>query len=353
MRRFLGDVRTIYRLVNDPEQSLSYYPDEPRKSRARMLADLLLWRMMRREVNEYYFCWGMDRVRGPRARDLLSYRQFRKLRDGRNRRGAAGLDYIALMRDKYLFALLLEALGYGTPQLLALLSPHGIEWLRPRRAAPLESLLDERGLDAFYKPRFGIKGEGVFSVRVVDGSLSVDGEAVALDDLRARIGHGVLQQRVVQHPALAALHPHSVNTLRVITVRDEHGTRTFSRPLFRIGFGGRVVDNGGAGGIQVFVDTDSGRLRGPGWKLRGGTVARHPDTGIALDGYEIPHFARAAELAVQLHRDLPGLHTVGWDLAITESGPVFLEGNDNWAAGLRIGLEPGFKREFERLYARA
>ncbi len=27
---------------------------------------------------------------------------------------------------------------------------------------------------------------------------------------------------------------------------------------------------------------------------------------------------------------LPGMQSVGWDIAIGENGPVFIEGNDNW-----------------------
>ncbi|HEY0970331.1 MAG TPA: sugar-transfer associated ATP-grasp domain-containing protein [Gemmatimonadales bacterium] len=349
------DLREIRRLVGDPALSLPYYPDEPRKTRARMLADLLLWRVGRGEVNRYYFCWGMDRVDGPRARDLLSYRQFTRLRDRRNARGGPGwLDYTAMVRDKYLFSILLEGLGYPSPPLVALTGPGEIEWLGPRRQrAPLASLLEvPGGVDVFCKPRFGMQGTGVFRLQVCDGRAHADGLPTTIDDLTTRMGHCVLQRPVVQHPVMAELHPSSVNTLRVITVRDREGPRAFSRPLARIGFGGSVVDNGNAGGIQVFVDPGTGRMVGPGLMLRGGVVTHHPDSGIALDGFEIPHYERAIELAVRLHGELPGLHSIGWDLAMTDDGPVFIEGNDNWAAGLRLGLEPGFREEFKRLCSR-
>lgn len=352
---FLRDVRDIHRLVTDPELSLPYYPGEPRKTRARMLADLLLWRVGRGEVNRYYYCWGMDRVNGPRARDLLSYRQFMRLRDRRNGPRAPGwLDYLALMRDKYLFALLVERLGYPSPPLLALAGPEGVEWLRPRRPpVPLASLLHvPGGVDVFCKPRFGIQGKSVFRLKLCDGRAWADGRPATIDELAARMQHVVWQEPIAQHPALAAFHPSSVNTVRIITVRDAAGARLFSRPMVRIGFGGSVVDNGNAGGLQVFVDPATGRTTGPGWLLRGGTRTHHPDTGIALDGFEIPYYDRALDLAVGLHRELPGLHSVGWDFAITAEGPVFVEGNDNWAAGLRMGLEPGFREEFVRLCSR-
>lgn len=352
MRALLTDLRDIYRLVTDPALSMPYDPAAKRKSRVRMLADMVHWRVTRGEINRYYYCWGMDRIAGPRARDLLSYLQFRAMRDRRNQKGAAGLDYIVLMRDKYLFSLLLDSLGHPTPPLLAIGSPEGIEWLKPRRRGTLSSVAETADLDAFYKPRFGMQGTGVFRVQTAGGRLLLDGVPATVDEWAHRAaltGPSVLQQSVAQHSAMSALHPSSVNTLRVITVRDRAGTRMFTRPLARIGFGGTVIDNGEAGGIQVFVDPATGRMQGPGLMLRGGTVARHPDSGLELDGYEIPFFAQAVDMAVELHAQLPGLHTVGWDVAMTPDGPVFLEGNDNWAAGLRIGLEPNFKRDFEAL----
>ena len=96
-------------------------------------------------------------------------------------------------------------------------------------------------------------------------------------------------------------------------------------------------------------DPATGRVTGRAIMLRGGMLARHPDTGVPFDGFEVPCCAEAIALAVRLHREVPGLHSIGWDLAITADGPVFIEGNDNWAAGLRIGLEPGFRDEFVRL----
>lgn len=356
MRSFLRDVRSIYRFVTDPERARTYHPEVPLKSRARVLSDLVLWRARHKEVNTYYFCWGMDRVGGPRAADLMPYRRFRALRDGRNSRGEGGFDYRAVTRDKYLFYLTLSALGYPTPSVLALLDPEGVTWLHPRREpAPLATLAEaDEEVEVFCKPRFGVQGRGVFRLRAGQGRVAVNGEAATVEALAARVARlkgGVVQAPLVQHPALAALHPPSVNTLRVITVRAGGRARVFSRPMLRVGTGGSIVDNGMAGNLQVFTDPEAGRLVGPGIRLRGGGLDRQPDTGLVLDGYAVPFYAEALALAVRLHGELPGLHSVGWDLVITEGGPVVLEGNDNWAAGLRLGLEPGFSEAFLRACA--
>jgi hypothetical protein len=354
-RRLARDVGAIRRMMDDPACTNGYFGDAPRKPRRRVFADLLAWRLRRGEVNEYYYCWGLDRLDAPDPRALLSYGEFRTLRDRRNASDLAsgGLNYIAILRDKYLFALVLRALDYPTPPLVGLLDEREVEWLEPRRRVALPAIAHGAGtLDVIAKPRFGIQGRGVVRLHLRDGEIRVDGSPATPAGLAAALGGpAVLQVPIAQHAALAALHPSSVNTLRVITVRDGREPRPFSRPLLRVGFGGSLVDNGNAGGLQAFVDPATGRVTGDAIMLRGGSLARHPDTDVAFDGFEIPHFHRAVELAVRLHAELPGLHSIGWDLAITDAGPVFVEGNDNWAAGLRIGLEPGFRDEFVRLCA--
>ena len=48
-------------------------------------------------------------------------------------------------------------------------------------------------------------------------------------------------------------------------------------------------------------------------------------------GTKLPGLRGAVELAIEAHRDalreLPWLRMVGWDLMLTDNGPVFFEGN--------------------------
>ncbi len=342
----------MYRLAADPELSLPYYPGEPRKNAAQRFADLLQWYVKHREFNEFYYCWGMDRVNGPRIADLLSLREVRTARDQRNERETdTGLSYVALMRDKYLFALILKALDFPAPKMLALIRRDEAELMDGRRRLTLNQLRQHvPDFDGFCKPRFGMHGESAFALRITGGEFFRNDRPVSSDEIAASVVHNVFEERVYQHRAMSLLHPSSVNTLRVITVRDGDRPRVFTRPLVRFGNGGSVVDNGAAGGILVFADPATGQLVGPALRKRGGALARHPDTNIAFDGHVIPFFARALELAEALHAQLPGLHSVGWDIAITEDGPVFIEGNHWWGAEMRQGREPDFKREFERLF---
>jgi hypothetical protein len=352
-RRLVRDLGRIQRLVTDPQLSLTYHPGARRKSRRRMRAEAVLWRLRHGEVPEYYFCWGLD-LKGPRS-DLLSYREFTRLRDRRNNVGRRKRDYTVAVEDKYVFSLLLEALGHPTPPILCVVEADGVEWLRPRRKAGLESLreLARAGdADLFCKPLGGIRGVDAFRLEITaDGDVRVNGKAASLGEVAERIRQPTaVQQRIVQHEAMARLHPSSLNTVRFITVRVQGRAQLFSLPLLRTGVAGSVIDNGNQGGIQLFADPATGVLRDPGYKLRGGTFTRHPDTGVEFAGFRIPDYHAAVELVRRVHDDLPGLHSVGWDVAFTAAGPLVLEGNSDWSAALRIGLDPTFKRDFLALF---
>ena len=55
-------------------------------------------------------------------------------------------------------------------------------------------------------------------------------------------------------------------------------------------------------------------------------------------------------MASKLHRYLYRCHSVGWDIAITESGPMFIEGNGWWEISLLQAVHGGLKQEIEKYF---
>jgi hypothetical protein len=104
----------------------------------------------------------------------------------------------------------------------------------------------------------------------------------------------------------------------------------------------------------VAVDLKTGRLRARGVLMpgRGTSVTSHPETGVRFEGFEIPFFERAVSLATELHRFFYGLATIGWDIAITPTGPAFIEGNNGWEIFALQAIAGGLKDELH-LDARA
>jgi len=163
----------------------------------------------------------------------------------------------------------------------------------------------------------------------------------------------LVEECIIQHPDMAALYPHSVNTIRLKTIRNRDGVH-FVAQILRTGAGGVVVDNTDAGGLYIYV-SDAGTVKTVGVNYRGETFTHHPDTNAPLTGFTIPFYAEAKALVDRAARVLPGIRYVGWDVAITPAGPAIIEANHNPAhTGLQNLVfmgegEPGLKKEIDKM----
>jgi len=143
-----------------------------------------------------------------------------------------------------------------------------------------------------------------------------------------RRDRAIADEALVQHPAMAELHPDSVNTLRITTVRSGGVVHVTSTAL-RMGSGGQRVDNLKAGGIAVSIDVETGRISSTGVDRMGVRYAQHPSTGVELLGRPIPSWPEVLDLARAAADRVPSVRYVGWDIAIRRDGrPVLIEGND-------------------------
>ena len=155
------------------------------------------------------------------------------------------------------------------------------------------------------------------------------------------------QEAIDQHPEINRLHPGCLNTLRILTGTANDGSFPSLSAVLRVGQGSKPIDNSHAGGLVVGVDLETGQLRPRAhvfFQFGGATHERHPETGVAFDGFEVPFFAEAVGLAQRAHSQLPLLY-VGWDIGISPDGPVLIEGNSGpYIAGLEIPVG-GFKAD--------
>ena len=56
-------------------------------------------------------------------------------------------------------------------------------------------------------------------------------------------------------------------------------------------------------------------------------VERHPDTGAPIAGHRLPCWAETMALATAALDAAHDRPSIGWDVAITDDGPVLVEGN--------------------------
>jgi len=348
--------RKISKLVNDPKLSKTYFPQTPRKSKWGIWRDNLLWLTKHREVNHYYYLYGLDRKNIGAEKEVLPYRIFRRIRDSRNQHPKdVNFNYASLLRDKFIFGQLLSSLQFPTPKNIALINNGQLTWLDSMKTVPLTSIAQEtKGtIDGFCKKLTGQMGEGAFPLRIQEGKIYNSDTELSAEQLEQKIiGHYLFQERIAQHPNISILHPYSVNTIRLITFNNQDKIEVFSGSM-RIGTKKRKVDNWNSGGIAVSIDLQSGTLRGPGFYKPGfgGCVEAHPDSGVELHGYQLPYFKESIDLVCRLHRYLYGIHSIGWDIAITPNGPILVEGNDDWDGSMPMALERNFKSRFLQMFS--
>lgn len=136
------------------------------------------------------------------------------------------------------------------------------------------------------------------------------------------------EETIIQHPEMNKLCASSVNTVRIATVLSDHGNPHVVYALVRIGSGDKEVDNISSGGMYTLLSED-GRITHPTFCDKTVTYyTRHPATGFDMIGFRIPYFQEAIELCKQAALVEPTMRYIGWDIAITEKGPVMVEGNN-------------------------
>jgi hypothetical protein len=135
------------------------------------------------------------------------------------------------------------------------------------------------------------------------------------------------------HPDLAGVTAGALPTTRILTCLDTSDEPDVMAAMIRMSFGkNRTVDNLHAGGIGALVDVATGSLSKAsnlGSDARLGWFSQHPDTGQPIEGKIIPFWEEAKAAAVNAHRHFGDRVVVGWDIAILEDGPIFIEGNGN------------------------
>ena len=132
----------------------------------------------------------------------------------------------------------------------------------------------------------------------------------------------IVQGLVSQHPALSAIYPRALNTIRVTTLLMPDGVHVLSGVL-RMGAGGNRVDNATHGGVSVGIRAD-GTVNREGHILpRGTVILSHPD-GFVFEGFRVPGYDRILETVRSLAPTVGHFRLVSWDMAVDKDGDIVL-----------------------------
>ena len=340
---------------------VSYYPECEHKSKSQILREQLhnVWKYG--YVEDFYYTYGFDRKE--MSKEIMEsyitpYYPFLRRVDYLNFQNPYYDAYNGKMtcrvinQEKFYFYLFLSRLGIPTPRVFCFIKNKAVLYtddsFQIDRTAPVKEqlmALFSNDMDAFAKPSDGMLGKGVFALRIKDGLIYVDDVLHDMEDLIEIVlsANYLIQERIIQHDRMKALCPSSVNTIRLQTVMDKNGDIIPFGPGVRIGRQGSKVDNWALGGVFVGIDAQTEQLKDIGiLKPKYGTkVVEHPDTHITFKGYSIPFYKEAEKLVIDLHKRMFRSHSIGWDIAITEDGPMIIEGNDRWEISLIQAVHGG------------
>ena len=288
------------------------------------LARCFAWRYLTRHVWLGEFrSLRLYECAGPRFREYLLYAESERISDALNR--GAAKEQTDIFDKKHLFNDVFRDFVRR-------------DWLYlPDSTEERTAAFLRRHETFFLKESGGMRGSGIQKLS------SAGTDPAALYAEYAPRGC-ILEAPIRQHPALSAVYPDAVNTVRLIAAR--HGDSVcFVGAGLRTGGGGQVVDNFHHGGTAYPLDLETGVVTGPGIDLAGRPVLRHPATGHIMPGFRVPGWDRLLDTVRRAAVLVPNIGYVGWDIAVTPDGPELVEGNVNYPGNTVIQLDgPGARR---------
>ncbi len=276
------------------------------------------------------------------------------------------------VRDKALYGSVMAHLGFSVPRIQAVFSTvrsYG-RMKTLRTAADIETFLTEDAVyPVFVKPEEGSGSIGSALIESLDrerGALLLsNGNLINLEAFAAQVeaeySAGFLfQDAVKQHRVLSDVAGRAVGSIRVVTVQDDEGVSCLYA-LWKVPSPSAMSDNyWQPGSMLAELDSGTGRilqcLRGTGPDQE--RLENHPVSGAVFTDITIPHWPEVLEVTRDAHSMLPTFGVIGWDIAITEDGPMIIESNANphhmlyqIATGKGI-LNDAFAPVFDRIAAR-
>lgn len=253
--------------------------------------------------------------------ELDAERRRRFLTSGRSRAADAALNRGATREDKLLIGRK-ERFNEGFRGLVR----RDFLYVPEHGFAEFEAFL-RRHEQFMVKPTGGTMGRGIERLSAAE---------IKPEELYARCRERklLLEEVIRQHPALDAVNPGCVNTVRINAARGLDGRIRLIGACLKCGGAGAVTDNFHTGGVAYPLDLENGTVTGPGRNnVDIKDFERHPGTDFMMPGFTVPCWREVKACVTQGMDRVPSLGYVGWDVAVTPQGPELIEGNFQWPGG--------------------
>ena len=246
-----------------------------------------------------------------------------------------------VLTNKYIQKHILRGMGLPAPELLA---TAGQDYTI-RSHEGLKSHLAAWNFDIVIKPISSTGGANVNLLGWADGRFfGMEGEEWSSERIWEYLSRHkevgcLIERRVFNVGQTAKIHPYSLNTYRIITIRSQDGKWHVPSHMIKFGCGKSCVDNITVGGIMVNLDENGVAIQALGEHFTR-PLTHHPDTGLPILGVQPEGFKDVIALALRASHKFRMLSTIGWDIAYTAEGPVIIEGNTLWGGNYQLFFGP-------------
>jgi hypothetical protein len=158
------------------------------------------------------------------------------------------------------------------------------------------------------------------------------GRSVPVSEFAAQVetfaeGGYLFQTRLAPHPKIVEVVGDQISTVRMFVLVDDDGP-TLLRASWKIPSGESVADNfWRAGNMLGGLDVETGRIIRVLRRTALGTevIHQHPKSGKSFDGLVFPEWNQMRETVMRGAAAVATCHFQGWDVALTDRGPVLIE----------------------------
>lgn len=169
----------------------------------------------------------------------------------------------------------------------------------------------------------------------------------------------ILEGFIKQHDDINKIHKYSVNTIRIHTANNGREVKIFLKPKMRIGCNKSILDNHAPDGSSYrLILNDDGTVEKAAYidtNMMMKKITRHHNSKVNFFEIKIPYIKETKELVKKAALLFPEIGLIGWDVAITNEGPVIVEGNimtgaiENYQWINYIYGEKGIRKEVDEM----
>lgn len=225
-----------------------------------------------------------------------------------------------------------------------------------REPKDLINFLNKYDIQSFVMKHIGSgQGENVFIVKYYDQKeetfkiqtgevLDLKSFVSRLDTLRPNALSGYLiEEMIMLHPELSELTAGGVSSARLVSLKDTRGNVSIYTCFVRFGLRNGKTDHTDSGSYYGKIDNESGKVISIySTKERPFKKTQfHADSNKDML-IQMPYWNESKDLVLRAARITPGINLCGWDVVISNTGPVLIEGNVGVGIYVHQSLDGGY-----------